>query len=223
MSELSFPWRGGETKGYLALPAGAAPSGAVVVIHEWWGLNDDVRRMTDRFAAEGWVGLAVDLYGGRVTSEAAEALALSTEMKTADAVEIVRGAAAALSAHPACNGKIAVTGFCLGGGMTLAAVAGVDGLAAGVPFYGSPRDEFLHYDRMRAPILGHYASQDAFVDPARVRRIAEAVRAAGGSFELHFYEGGHAFMRERDPHAYHEPSARLAWERTTAFLRARLG
>ncbi|MFO0613846.1 MAG: dienelactone hydrolase family protein [Polyangiaceae bacterium] len=213
----------GSTSGDLAVPAGDGKHGALVVIHEWWGLNDDTRRLAARFADEGFLALAVDIYHGPVTSEPSEAMRLSSEMKTENALEDIRAAVAFLAAHPRSNGRAAVTGFCLGGAVALAAAFQVDGLSAAIPFYGIPRADFVDFAKKTPPIQGHYASKDTFVDAERTRAIAEGVRAAGGSFELFVYEANHAFMRAGDPAAYDEASAKLAWSRAVPFLRSHIG
>ncbi|MDB4930690.1 MAG: Dienelactone hydrolase family [Myxococcaceae bacterium] len=220
---FDFTADGRAVHGALALPAGDAPAGAVILAHEWYGLNDDMRRLADRFAAEGFVALAVDLYDGRVAADTAEAMQLSGAMKTPDAVRIVAAAADALRALPSVNGKVAVTGFCLGGAVAIAAACAVPGLAAAVPFYGTPKAEYVDWSRTDAPLLGHYGRRDPIIPVERPQALADAAKAAGRSFELHFYEAGHAFMREGDAGAYDAPSATLAWERTVAFLRAQLG
>jgi carboxymethylenebutenolidase len=209
--------------GALALPEGDAPAGAVILVHEWYGLNDDMRRLAGRFAAEGFLALAVDLYDGRVATDASEAMKLSSGLKTPDAVRIIAAAAETLRSLPRSNGRVAVTGFCLGGAMALAAACAVPGLAAAVPFYGIPKPEYVDWSRCEAPILGHYGAKDPMIAMERPQAMADAARAAGRSFTLHFYDAGHAFMREGDPDAYDAPSASQAWERTVAFLRERLG
>ncbi len=119
------------------------------------------------------------------------------------------------------HSKIGITGFCLGGSMALAAALNVKGIAAAVPFYGTPREEFAQFKGDAPPILGHYAKSDPFVRAERVRELEARAEAAGDRFEVHFYEGGHAFMRKGHPE-YDAPSAELAWSRTLAFFRARL-
>lgn len=209
--------------GALALPEGDAPAGAVILVHEWYGLNDDMRRLAGRFAAEGFLALAVDLYDGRVATDAPEAMKLSSGLKTPDAVRIIAAAAETLRALPRSNGRVAVTGFCLGGAMAIAAACAVPGLAAAVPFYGIPKPEYVDWSRCEAPILGHYGAKDPMIAMERPQALSHAARAAGRSFTLHFYDAGHAFMREGDPNAYDAPSASQAWERTVAFLREGLG
>ena len=221
MKTVSFPIDGGRASGELALPS-VARAPALVIVHEWWGVNDDVRRIARRFADEGYVALAVDLYHGQSTTDPAVAMQLSNDLDTGVAMREIAGAVAFLGAHEATNGKVGVTGFCLGGAMALAAAFNVEGLSAALPFYGNPRADFVHLDRKTPPIQGHYAKNDAFIDVTKTRAIGEGVRSHGGAFELFEYDAGHAFMREADPSAYHEPSAKLAWERAFAFLRKTL-
>lgn len=207
---------------FLAEPAAEGRRGSLLVVHEWWGLNGEIEEQARRFAAEGFLTLAVDLYDGEVTTDAARAMELVNKLQTATAMVQLQAAQTWLSTHPRSNGRVGVTGFCLGGAMALAAAGNVKGLSAVVPFYGTPREDFLRPEKMRAPIQGHYAKQDPFVAPERPPAIAERVRAAGGSMELFFYDANHAFMRKGDPQAYHEESARLAWSRATAFLHEKL-
>lgn len=205
----------------LHLPPSGDATRALVVLHEWFGVNADIQRLCGRFAAAGFAAVAVDLYAGKVTTEDSVAMQLSSEMKTADSMITIQAAVKALAARGA--RAIGITGFCLGGGQTLAASCNVEGLAAAVPFYGTSRDEFLAFGAGTPPILGHFADKDPFVLRERVETIRDRARAAGVSIEVHFYEGGHAFMREADPRAYHAPSAELAWSRTLAFLGQHLG
>lgn len=213
---------GGKARAVLAAPEGEGKRGALVVIHEWWGLNDEIIKQAERFAGMGLLALAVDLYKGEVTDRPERAMQLSGAMKTQEAMEVVQAAVRWLASRPSSNGKVGVTGFCLGGAMALAAAANVEGLSAILPFYGTPKDEFLHYDRMRAPIQGHYAKNDTFVSSERAAQVRDRVNAAGGQMELFFYDAGHAFLRD-DPSAYHAESAALALSRAEAFLRKELG
>lgn len=219
--ELSVP-NGRKAAADLALPEGAGRAPAVIVVHEWWGLNDDMRRMAERFAAEGFVALSVDLFGGRVAADAGEAMALVQAMKTPEAMDVVRGAVSFLGEHPRGGGKIGVTGFCLGGAMALAAACSVEGLSAAVPFYGIPLPQHADYSRVRIPIQGHYAEKDGIIPTEKPRAVEAAVRAGGGDMQLFLYDAGHAFMRERDAAVYDEPSARLAWSRAVEFFREKL-
>lgn len=214
---------GGPAAAELVLPQGDHKVPGIIVVHEWWGINDDIRRLCGLFAAQGIAALAVDLYGGRSTTDAAEAYKLSDEMKTPRSLEIMSAALNTLAAHPRSTGKVAITGFCLGGAMALVAACNLPSLAASVPFYGLGKDEYLNGYKTSVPVLGHYAKNDGFISLDRARKIAAGVNESGGSFELCEYDAGHAFMREADPSAYHAPSAALAWDRTIAFLKKHLG
>lgn len=215
MSNVTF----GGSKSEVFEGPKAAP--AVIVVHEWWGLNDDIRRLCERFRAEGFTALAVDLYAGKSTKDQSEAASLANEMKTTEAMATIGEAAKWLAANGA--PKIGITGFCLGGGMALAAACTVDGLAAAVPFYGIPKADFIRFGKTTPPICGHYSKTDAWASLERANAIAEQAKQAGATFELHAYDGPHAFMRESDPKAYHEASAKAAWARTVEFLHAKLG
>ena len=206
----------------VALPAGDVRAPAVIIVHEWWGLNGDMREIAERFAAEGFLALAVDLYGGRSAKVREEAVTLMQELRTPAAMEVVRDAVRYLKGHPRCTGKVGITGFCLGGGMALAAACSVEGLSAIVPFYGIPPEEHADYTRVRAPVLAHFGAQDPLIPVERPRAVEAAIRAAGGEIELCLYDAGHAFMRSGDPEVHHAPSADLAWSRTLAFLRRHL-
>jgi carboxymethylenebutenolidase len=223
-SRIEFQAEGGRSvAGDLALPGGSAPAPAVIVVQEWWGLNDDMRRVASRLADAGFVALAVDLYGGRVATVREEAMQLAMAMKTPEALEVIRGALAALRAHPRCTGKVGITGFCLGGAVALAAACNVEGIGAAVPFYGIPLPQYADYANVKAPIQGHYGEKDPVIPAEKPRAAEAAVRAAGGEAEMFLYDAGHAFMREGDPEAYHEASATLAWERALTFFKAKLG
>lgn len=209
--------------GYLALPASPGEHPAIVVVHEWWGVNDQIRSICDRFAKEGFMALAVDLYGGQVTTDAGEAAALSQQLVTSDALGIIVGAVDGLSEHTSCNGNVGVTGFCLGGAIALAAAANVPGLRAAVPFYGTPKDEFCQWNRVECSVLGHFARRDTYIPVSRVSKIEADMKAAGVDVRFEWYNADHAFMRETDPSVYDPESAELAWRRTTDFLRTQLG
>ncbi|MFO0556113.1 MAG: dienelactone hydrolase family protein [Polyangiaceae bacterium] len=209
--------------GGLAVPSGSGRHPTVLIVHEWWGLNDDINAIAERFAAEGFVALAVDLYKGRTTTSAAEAVKLANELKIADALPIVEAGRALAAAHPRSNGRVGILGFCLGGGVAFAAACQNPALEAAVPFYGTPPDEFLTFERARCPILAHFGQKDQIIPPKRVEAVKARAAKAGASLTVHFYDAGHAFMRKHDASFYEPASATLAWERTLAFLRGALG
>jgi carboxymethylenebutenolidase len=206
----------------LAMPAGQDVHPGLIVIHEWWGLNDQIRQMCVRFAREGFIALAPDLYHGESATESSEAMLLMQKLSTASAVQDIRAAFARLKNDARCTGKIGITGFCMGGAMTFAAATSVDGLCAAVPFYGIPVPGYFDPTKVKCPIQAHFAKDDTFADAGRAAGFCEQVKALGGTMELHVYDAGHAFMRETDANVHHAPSASAAWSRTLGFLRQEL-
>jgi carboxymethylenebutenolidase len=189
----------------------------IVLIQEYWGLNDHVRDIAERYAKEGFVVLAVDLFHGKVTKDAGEAGKLMGALDWPKAIAEIDGAVHTLQTHPSCNGKIAITGFCLGGALTFAAACACKGLAAAVPFYGIPKT--ADYSKISAPIQAHFAKKDQWAKPALAEEIKKTVDAKGGSMEVFVYDEDHAFFNDTRPEVYGAASAKLAWERTLAFLR----
>jgi carboxymethylenebutenolidase len=206
--------------GALATPKGATGPG-LVLIHEWHGLTPGVRTLVDRFAAEGFVVLAPDLYHGAIAKDDAHAASLMQAMKTEDAMHDVAAAVAALKARGCA--KVGIVGFCMGGAMAFAAASAVEGLSCAVPFYGVPRPDYWHADKMRVPIQAHFARVDEWAKADKAEALAKAVNAHGGRMELFVYDAGHAFMREGDPKAYDAAAAKTAWPRAVTFLHAELG
>lgn len=204
---------GGATKGYLAEAGKGRPG--VVVLQEWWGLNDQICGVADRFARAGYNALAPDLYQGRVTQEADEANHMMEGLDFPGAThQDIRGATRHLGAM---GGKVAVMGFCMGGALTVAAAVHVPECAAAVCFYGIPPREFANPADIRIPFQGHFANQDDWCTPAAVDALEADLRTSGTSWENHRYEAAHAFFNEQSD-VYDVACQRLAWERMSAFL-----
>jgi len=222
---LSFVADGVDIYGYLALPPGGTGPG-VIVIQEWWGLTDQIAGVADDFAAAGYVALAPDLYGGRTTHDSDDAARLANELPMRKAVGELTGAVDYLLAHEAVRGdSVGAVGFCMGGGFVLAlAAAAGEKIAAAVPYYGVIGDDEADFSALRAEVLGHYGELDENASPARAEEIAERIRAeSGAQVMIHRYPAGHAFANEEDHLGTYDPeSARVAWERTLDFLKARL-
>ncbi|MCX5214086.1 dienelactone hydrolase family protein [Kitasatospora sp. NBC_00240] len=217
---------GRQARGYLALPPQGVGPG-IVVIQEWWGLTSHIATVTDRFAAEGFVALAPDLYGGATAHDRAEAARLQRELPVERAARDLCGAVDLLLGHPAVVGDaIGVVGFCMGGGfaLVLAAQEG-DRVAAAVPFYGLPRDPEFDYRGLTAHVLGHYGELDGSIPVAAVDETAIRIgEATDRRPEIHFYPAGHAFMNDENPGGrYDALQARIAWQRTLSFLWGHLG
>jgi carboxymethylenebutenolidase len=206
-----------KTKGYLAISGQGRPG--VVVIQEWWGLNDQICGVADRFARAGYNALAPDLYKGRLTTEPDEANHLMTGLDFPTAThQDLRGAVQHLKGQ---SGKVAVMGFCMGGALTIAAAVHVPEVDAAVCFYGIPPKEFADPAKMRVPFQGHFANQDDWCTPAAVDNLEKVLKAAGVRHEIYRYEAAHAFANERSA-AYDVACANQAWERMSASLKANI-
>jgi carboxymethylenebutenolidase len=216
MIEFARP-NGGKTKGYLATAGQGRPG--VVVIQEWWGLNDQICGVADRFARARYNALAPDLYKGRLTTQPDEANHLMTGLDFADAThQDLRGAAQHLQAQ---SGKIAVMGYCMGGALTIAAAVHVPEFAAGVCLYGIPPKAFADPAEIRVPLQGHFANKDDWCTPTAVDDLETTLKAAGVTHEIYRYDAAHAFANERSA-AYDVACANQAWERMAAFLGAQI-
>ena len=216
MIEFARPDRG-KTKGYLATAGQRRPG--VVVIQEWWGLNDQICGVADRFARAGYNALAPDLYKGRLTTEPDEANHLMTGLDFADAThQDLRGAAQHLQAQ---SDRVAVMGYCMGGALTIAAAVHVPEFAAGVCFYGIPPKAFADPAKIRIPLQGHFANKDDWCTPDAVDDLERTLKSAGVRHEIYRYDAAHAFANERSA-AYDVACANQAWERMTAFLGAQI-
>ncbi len=224
MGELiDFPANGRTTSGYLAVPvAGRGPG--LIVIQEWWGLVDHIKDVCDRFAAEGFVALAPDLFHGKATRSPDEAGKLFMALNIAKAGADLRGAAEALATRPEVRAeKVGVLGFCMGGQLALyAAAQHPERIAAAVDFYGVHPNVRIDPSTLEVPILAHFGTRDSSVRERDARALVSAIQAAGGNIEAHFYDADHAFFNDTRPTVYDRESARLAWERSLSFLRRHL-
>jgi carboxymethylenebutenolidase len=213
---------GAAASGEIALPQGNDRAPGLVLVQEWWGVNDHIRSLADRFAKEGFVVLAPDLYHGTVTKDAGEAGKLMTELDGKRAMDDIAGAVAALLAHPRVNGKVGITGFCMGGAYAFAAASAIPEISAVAPFYGIPPAERLDFDRMKAPILAHFASRDQWATAARAEEIKKEIEARNGSMQLEVYDADHAFVNDTRPEVHAPEAAKLALDRTYAFFHQQL-
>jgi carboxymethylenebutenolidase len=221
----TFPSNGGQAHGYLALPpAGRGPG--VIVIQEWWGLTDHIVDIANRLAAEGFVALAPDLYGGRTAHDSDEAGAMVMALPVEQAATDLGGAVDFLLGHEAVtSSQVGVVGFCMGGGfvLMLAAQQG-DKVAAAVPFYGVGPAVPNSYAGITAAVQGHYGEDDGFYPVADARAQEQQIRdESRAEVQFFYYPAGHAFHNDKDPMGtYDEASATLAWRRTVEFLHTRV-
>ena len=218
---VEFKSNGGTCTGYLAGTSGPG----VIVIQEWWGLVPHITDIADRFAAEGFVALAPDMYHGEVTDEPDMAGKLLMSMNFATAGKDLSGAVDLLQERTG-RTKVGVTGFCMGGGLALmAACLRPDAIAAAAPFYGGMRpDTVIEWDNLAAVVEGHYAATDrGTAAPEAVKELEATLRVKGKSATFHVYPGTqHAFFNDTRPEVYDAAVAKTAWNRTLALFRANL-
>ena len=214
---------GGSVNAYLAEGARGAAAPAIVVLQEWWGLNDQIRGVADKFAAVGYRALVPDLYRGKLALDANEAEHLMNGLDFAAAAgQDVRGAVQHLKTTG--SSKVGVTGFCMGGALTLLAATQVPEASAFVIWYGMPPLEYVDATRIRMPLLGHFATQDTVFPIDKVPALEQKLREAQVRFEFHRYEAKHAFANEEagSKHLayleYNPQAAQLAWQRTSDFF-----
>lgn len=218
---VTFKSNGGTCTGYLA--DGGGPG--VIVIQEWWGLVDHIKDVADRFAAEGFTALAPDLYHGEVTTEPDAAGKLLMSLNLATAGKDLSGAVDLLLERTG-RAKVGVTGFCMGGGLTLMlACQRPDAVAAAAPFYGGMRpDTPIDWDALAATVEGHYAETDrGNAAPEAVKALEVELRSKGKDATFHVYPGTHhAFFNDTRAEVYDAAAATTSWERTLALFRANL-
>ena len=220
MPDVSYPGGGG----YLAEPAGAEPRPGVVVIQEWWGLDHHIRSVTDRFAAEGFVALAPDLYEGRVTDSPEEAMALLRGLSPEDGTARVMAAIAHLKGQARVQPKrVGVIGFCMGGTYALQAAIRSPDVGAAAPFYGGGTGQLIdEVSRIRVPVLAVFGAEDQSIPLDVVERFRAALQRAGKTADVRIYPGaGHAFLNDERPSYRAEPAAD-AWARAVALFKDNL-
>jgi len=214
---------GQSVNGYLAEPQQGAKAPGMVVIQEWWGLNDQIKGVADKLAKAGYRALVPDLYRGKMALEANEAEHLMTNLNFGDAAgQDIRGAAQYLKSSG--SAKAGVTGFCMGGALTLLSAVNVPEADAAVAWYGFPPLEYIDAKKIKAPLMGHYATDDQAFPIAKVDEIEKKLRDAKVKFEFHRYKAKHAFANEEANSKklamleYNPQAAELAWKRTIEFL-----
>lgn len=218
---VEFPSNGGTAGGYLAIPAAGSGPG-VVVIQEWWGLVDHIKEVADRFAAEGFVALAPDLYHGAATEEPDEAGKLMMALQVDQVAKDLRGATAYLLQQPQTSSQaVGVVGFCMGGQLALyAATVSPDQVGAVADFYGIHPSVTPDLSKLTAPVLGAFAEKDEYAPPAAAHALDDQIRAHGVATDFKVYPGtDHAFFNDGRPEVYDADAAQDAWQRTLAWFR----
>jgi len=223
MPEVEFEANGGKAAGYLAEPEEDGPG--LVVLQEWWGLDDHIRDVCDRFAREGYVALAPDLFHGETTEQPGEAQQKMMAMNMEEAEKEMRGAVDFVAAHPKCTGAVGTVGFCLGGGLSIWTATVNDKVGAAVSFYYVMPHGKPEFSKLAGkPVMGHFGESDDFISVDDANSLQEELNQAGAEVVFHYYEGaGHAFFADHDRlGTYHPEHADTAWRRTVDFFKRHL-
>lgn len=225
-STVSFPSEDVNVLGFLARPVDSKPKPAIVVIHEWWGLNEHIKDIAQRVAREGYVALAPDLYsraGNTVTKDPTEAAKLMERLQSQQALKDLNATTRYLKTLSSVDPwKIGAVGFCMGGTFALMMAAHNSDIKASVPFYGQiPPTDSLKY--LVAPILYIHGGQDTWILKREAERLQQGLKQYGKPGEVHIYpDCSHAFFNDTRPEVYRPNEAKDAWQRTLQFLATHL-
>lgn len=210
---------GREVAGALAVPA-ATPAPVVVLVHEWWGLNDQIKAVAADFAAKGYLALAVDLFDGRVTADPQEARQLVAGIDEAAAADTLASWLQWAQNHNDSNRKLATCGWCLGGAWSLRAATLVP-VDATVVYYGRVNLPSETLGKLKGPVLGHFGTRDKYINAPMVAEFEKTMTAVDKPYQVYWYEADHAFANPTGNN-YDKDDALLAWQRTTEFLKQAL-
>lgn len=218
---LNLETPNGRTTAHVALPADSDKNNAaVIVIQEWWGINDHVRDICSRYAKEGYTCVAPDLYRGKLTKDAEEASRLMHELATEDGMNTIKSAVEEVQRRYEA-GRIGITGFCMGGSFALRAACELDALAASAPFYGDIPDEQT-LAQLKVPTLFIAGARDQWINPEKVNGLKEAAHKHSLPVEVVTYDADHAFFNDTRPEVYDPEAAADAWQRVQNFFRGLL-
>jgi carboxymethylenebutenolidase len=225
---VQYPSGNVTIKAFVAAPQTKEKRPAVIVIQEWWGLTDHIKGIARRYAAEGYVAVAPDLYsrlGHALTTDAGEAGKLMNTLKQEDGLNDLNATVTYLQSVPEVDGtRIGVTGFCMGGSYALMLPCVNPAIKAAVPFYGQVPNPDAPLQKLSAPVLYFYGEDDGWITKADVQRLAVALKKYNKPGEIKTYSGApHAFFRDTDPSVYRPEAAKDAWGRTKAFFKQHLG
>lgn len=210
----------GATTAYVARPHGDINAG-VLLIQEWWGINEHIRDLAGRFANEGYLCVAPDLYRGRLAADKDEAAAMMQALRIEDGLETIRKAVDVATETYKVE-SFAIIGFCMGGTFALRAVCEMPELKAAAPFYGDIPEESV-LQKLKAPTLFIAGERDAWINPEKVNRLQEIARKYDLPIEAVSYDADHAFFNDTRPQVYDEQAAADAWRRVLEHFRKHLG
>ncbi len=217
---LNLSTSNGATTAYVARPHGEFDA-AVLLIQEWWGINAHIRDLAGRYADEGYLCVAPDLYRGRVTKDKEEASALMHALEIDDGLETIRAALDAAEETYDVK-KVAITGYCMGGTFALRAACEIPGLKAAAPFYGDIPEESV-LKNLKVPTLFIAGKRDAWINPEKVNGLKEVAAKYNLPVETISYDADHAFFNDTRPEVYDAEAARDAWAKVQKHFRKNLG
>lgn len=212
---VEFRSNGSTTPGFLARPEGDGPFPGVIVIQEWWGLNENIKDIAQRFAREGYAAFAPDLYHGRVTREPdqAQKLMMALDMPLA-AKELVKATEYLAGQKYIAGRGIGATGFCMGGGLAMRLACESPLIGAVVPFYGFPPEPIDIVQSMKAKALVIFAENDDWIGPPARDKLQQALSEHNKDYEMKVYPGTHhGFFRDVDNEQHDTEASKDAWER----------
>lgn len=218
---VEFPVEGGGTaSAYEARPAGAGSYPGILVVQEWWGLNEHIKDIARRLAGEGFVTLAPDLYRGKVTADPTQAASWMAALDREEAVRILLGALRFLQEkEPIYAEHIGVIGFCMGGSYALLLACRTPAIKVAIPFYGDHPDPIDQVKNIRCPVLFIAGGKDPWINTAKVEKLKKAFEQYGVNGEVRVYpDASHAFFNDTRPDVYHAAAAQDAWTRALGLL-----
>jgi carboxymethylenebutenolidase len=221
---LDFATNGSNASGFLARPDGDGPFPGVIVIQEWWGLNDNIKDIAQRFAREGFAAFAPDLYHGKVVAEPDEAQKLMMALDMPRASKELVKATEYLAQQPYMEGRgIGATGFCMGGGLALTLASDTPLIKAVAPFYGMNPSPAERLQNIQGPVVATYAEHDGWIQPSVHDELREHLTKAGRPVDIKVYPGTeHGFFNDTRPEVHKPAASQDAWERMIALFRAEL-
>ena len=217
---LNLETSNGATTAHVALPAEASSNAAVILIQEWWGINDHIRDIAGRYAKEGYTCIAPDLYRGKLAKDSEEASRMMNELAIDDGLDTIKSAIAE-AAKTYGLGKIGITGYCMGGTFALRAACEIDTLEAAAPFYGDIPDEQT-LAKLKVPTLFIAGARDGWITPGKVNELKEAAHKYNLPVEVVSYDADHAFFNDTRPEVYNPEAAANAWQRVLNLFHERL-
>jgi carboxymethylenebutenolidase len=213
---INFDTAGGAATAYVALPDSGPSNKAVILIQEWWGLNDHIKDIAGRYANEGFTAIAPDLYRGKIAKDPDEASQMMQALTTEDGLDTIKNAMAKARETYGFK-KFCVTGYCMGGTFALRAACELDGFVAAAPFYGDiPGDDVL--EKLKVPTIFISGKKDTWINPEKVAALEKAASEFGLPVEFLAYDADHAFFNDTRPEVYDQAAAADAWQKVIHFF-----